>query len=278
MRRVIWKLGRRLYMSARGEPIGRNLPESSGEIDMQNKVSEACAGSSGSVVFDIGANIGQWSTLFLQTAKSQGLNLDSLVYHAFEPVPATRAELTANIAVAGFASLAHIQPVAMSDRIGEAHINLFGSETSGRNSLVDDPLQCEKPLNRLTITTDTLDHFCSEQGIHHINFVKIDAEGHDFFVIKGASGLIEAERIDCIQFEYNRCWIDSRTFLKDVFTVIEGSPYSLLRIRSDRLELLPDWHSELERYFEANYALVHDRVLDWFNVRRGTFDRSNTYA
>ena len=147
---------------------------------MQNKVSEACAGSLGSVIFDIGANIGQWSTLFLQTAKSQGLNLDSLVYHAFEPVPATRAKLTANIAAAGFASLAHIQSVAMSDRIGESHINILGSETSGRSSLVDDPLQYDKPLDCLTITTDTLDHFCSEQGIDHVDFVKIDAEGHDF--------------------------------------------------------------------------------------------------
>jgi FkbM family methyltransferase len=278
MRRLIWKLGRRLYMSARGEPIGRNLPESSGEIYMQKKVSEACADVSVAVIFDIGANIGQWSTQFLKTAKLQRLNLDSLVYHAFEPVPATREKLTANIDAAGLASVANIQPVAMSDRIGEAHINILGSETSGRNSLVDDPLQYDKPLSCLTITTDTLDHFCSEQGIDHVDFVKIDAEGHDFFVIKGASAMLEAERIDVIQFEYTKRWIDSRTFLKDVFSVIDGRPYSLLRIRPDKLELLPNWHPEIERFFSANYALVHDRALAWFDVHHGDFDRANTYA
>lgn len=277
MRRIVYKLGRRLYMIARGEPL-RNLPASSGEVYLQKKVSQALAGCSEAVILDVGGNLGQWSILFLETAKSQGINLDSLVHHAFEPVPATRDKLIKNIADAGFESVTKIQPVAMSDRVGETHINILGTATSGRNSLVDDPLQQEEPLDRLAIITDTLDYFSNTNHIDHIHLVKIDAEGHDFFVIKGASAMLEAERIDVIQFEYNRCWIDSRTFLKDVFALIDGSAYSLMRIRSDRLEFLPDWHPEVERFFEANYALVHARALDWFDVRRGTFDNSNTYA
>jgi FkbM family methyltransferase len=277
MRRVLWKFGRRIYMAARGEPL-RNLPHSSGEVYMQQKIAKALAESTGAVVLDVGANVGQWSILFLETAKSQGLKFDYLVHHAFEPVPATRQKLLTSVAAAGLSKVAQIQSVAISDRIGETQINILGSETSGRNSIVDDPLHYEKPLNRLTIRTDTLDNFCTEQGINHVDFVKIDAEGHDFFVIKGAAAMLDAEAIDVIQFEYTKRWIDSRTFLKDVFALIDGRPYSLLRIRPDRLELLPNWHPEIERFFAANYALVHDRALGWFDVHRGIFDKANTYA
>jgi ribonucleotide reductase alpha subunit len=41
---------------------------------------------------------------------------------------------------------------------------------------------------------------------------------------------------------------------------------------------LPNWHPEIERFFAANYALVHDRALGWFDVHRGIFDKANTYA
>ena len=78
----------------------------------------------------------------------------------------------------------------MSDTVGNRHINILGSETSGRNSIVDDPLQQETPLDRLTIRTNTLSDFCAETGLDNVDFIKIDAEGHDFQVIKGAESLL----------------------------------------------------------------------------------------
>jgi len=277
MRRLLWKTGRRMYMAARGEPL-RNLPETSGEIYIQRKVAAALARKPAAVVLDVGGNLGQWSIQFLQTARSSGMDPDALALHVFEPVPATREKLAANIAAAGFETAATIHPVAMSDTVGETYINILGSGTSGRNSIVDDPLQQETPLDRLTIRTNTVHDFYAETGIDHVDFIKIDAEGHDFRVIKGAESLLRDARVSAIQFEYSKRWIDSRTFLKDVFALVGTSRYTLYRAMPNRLERLDTWHPELERFFAANYVLVHDSAQGWFDIHPGRFDRANTYA
>ena len=278
MRRLLWRIGRRLYMIARGEPL-RNLPESSGEIYMQTAVAKALAPLKESVVFDVGANLGQWSTQYLNTANaSTGYAMDGLIQHAFEPVPATQTKLTEVLAAAAHGDRVQLNPFALSNQAGKTRINILGSATCGRNSIVDDPLKQEAPIDSIEIETQTLDGFCERAGISHINFVKIDAEGHDFRVIEGAASLISTGSIDTLQFEYIERWIDSRTFLKDVFHFIEGKPYKLCRIRPDRLELLEAWHPEIERFFAANYALVHERALGWFDLHHGQFDKSSTYA
>ena len=97
-------------------------------------------------------------------------------------------------------------------------------------------------------------------------------------MLKGAVDLFQEGRIDVAQFEYNHRWVYSRSYLKDVFDLLEGLPYRVARIRGDRLELFEDWHPEIERYFEANYLIVRDAAIDWFPTLRGRFDGSNTYA
>lgn len=278
MRRLIWKLARRAYMLARGEPL-TNLPDTSGEVYMQDRMALVLAGRTAPVVLDVGGNLGQWTLQFLDIArKTPGFDMDGLRYFVFEPVPATRERLTANIADAGWAHMAHVEPFALSDRVGTAHINILGAATSGRNSIVDGLLAAEADVERIAIETTTIDMICAREGIDRIDFVKIDAEGHDFAVISGAAELLAREAVDVIQFEYTKRWIDSRTFLKDVFATLEGTPYVLARIRPRGLEVFAAWHAEMERFFAANYAIVHPRALGHFAVRRGRFDASNTYA
>jgi hypothetical protein len=59
---------------------------------------------------------------------------------------------------------------------------------------------------------------------------------------------------------------------------VAGLPYCVARILPNSIEVLPAWHPELERFFEANYLLVHDRAICWFDARMGVFDVSNTYG
>jgi hypothetical protein len=97
-------------------------------------------------------------------------------------------------------------------------------------------------------------------------------------VLEGARPLLSAGKISLAQFEYNHRWVATRSFLKDVFDLLEGLPYTVVRLMPDRVEVLDIWHPELERFFEANYAVVHRDVLDRLEVHRGRFDVSNTYA
>ena len=90
--------------------------------------------------------------------------------------------------------------------------------------------------------------------------------------------MLADKRIGLFQFEYNHCWISTRSFLRDVFDLVDGLPYHVCKVVPGGIDAYESWHQELETFFEVNYLLVRDDLLDVFDVRRGTFDASNTYA
>lgn len=60
--------------------------------------------------------------------------------------------------------------------------------------------------HEITINIDTIENYCKENNIHHIDLLKIDTEGYDFNVIKGCGDMIK--HIRYIQFED---WTDELT-------------------------------------------------------------------
>ena len=276
LRRLQWKLGRRLYMAARGEPRS-NLPDSSDERYVQASVLAATSDQEKLTVLDVGANKGQWSSQFLRLATEARRRPGSLALHAFEPVPATRELCEGTIAGTQGRECVFLHALALSDSAGIAPMAIW-NETAGTNTLSFDDTSVTRAKRVLQIETQTLDAFLSAQEIDHVTLLKIDAEGHDFSVLKGGESALREERIDVVQFEYSHRWIYSRAFLRDMFRFVENTPYILARIRNDRLELLTEWHPELERYFDANFALIHPRAEGWFEIHKGRFDGSNSYA
>ena len=152
------------------------------------------------------------------------------------------------------------------------------SETGGTNSLNFDQALSRNALGFVDVEKTTLTRFCDENGIAKVALAKCDTEGHDLLVLRGARDLLAAERIDVFQFEYNHRWVIARAFLKDVFELIDGLPYAVARIEPDHIEVFPEWHPELERFFQSNYLLVRKPALVWFDARECRFDESNTYA
>jgi FkbM family methyltransferase len=274
-RRLVWRLGRRLYRAARGESDNRMA--TNGETFVQKCVAEGTAKNAiGPLnVLDVGANVGIWTKALMPLLnESQRASLRSW---AFEPVPETFARLKQNMKSLGYGVEPQVMQIAFSDDHGEAEMVVM-QKLGGTNSLEFDASMASAAEEIVRVRKTTLDSFCSEEGIDRIHLVKIDTEGHDRFVLQGAIDLFKAGKVDVAQFEYNHRWVYSRSFLKDVFDLLDGLPYSIARIRADRLENLGEWHPEMERFFEANYAIVHDSALDWFPVLNGRFDSSNTYA
>jgi FkbM family methyltransferase len=229
------------------------------------------------VVADIGANEGEWTLSLLDAIPAERRQRARITLHVFEPIPSTLTRLRSSLAGHEFGHLAHVQQLAMSDKIVDARIAIL-SETGGINTFHPDETADRLLKEWIEVRTTTLDMFCELQDIAGIHLVKSDTEGHDLSVLRGARGLLVAGRIDAFQFEYNHRWIFSRSFLRDVFEIVAGLPYVVARIMPAHIEVLPRWHPELERFFEANYLVVRKPALDWFDVRYGTFDVSNTYA
>lgn len=273
--RLKWRLGRKLYMNARGEQrygdIARN-----GEAFAQRCVVEKTSEAVPLVVFDIGANQGEWTESLLQALPAARREQDHLVVHAFEPVPSTAAMFRERLAKYPEVKTVELHECAMSEATGQAEIMIYGAG-AGTNSLHFSREE-QKTETTLEVPLKPLDLVRGELGIDHIHFVKCDTEGHDAKVIKGAADSLSAGCIDVLQFEYNHRWVSGGAFLKDIFDMIIGLPYNLARVDETGLTVFKTWHPELERFFQSNYMLVHDRALSWFPLHHGHFDKANTYA
>ena len=273
VRRLMWRLGRNLYSRARGEP-GNGDIATGGEAYVQRCVIAGSAADNSLRVIDIGANLGEWTLSFLKGVVDAGRAGGDIQIHLFEPVPGTRDLLQANLAAQTADRTAKVHGSAVSDVSGHAFMQIVG-DTSGRNSLIANELTASGVIE---VETVTLADVFSIFGIERSQLVKVDAEGHDPAIIRGARALLAAGRIDVLQFEYNHTWVFSRSFLKDIFDIAEGLPYSIARIRPHSVEVFGAWHPELDRFFHCNYLLIREPALAWFDVVPGRFDVSNTYA
>jgi len=265
--KMAYRIGRAIYMLARGDV--NNDISNNGELMVQARVVQAAMKARCEELncFDIGANVGDWSLPLLSYCDAQ--HFTKLALYLFEPVPSTLEILRHKV---GARQNVRFEEVALSSSVGFSPMYVIGSG-AGTNSLHSQTEKSESDI--IKIQTTTAYQFCLDHNIAHIHLMKCDTEGHDAEVIIGALPLLREGRIAVLQFEYNFRWILSRHYLKDVFDAIDGLKYKLGKVCKDHIEIYPNWHFELDRFFEANYVLVRDDALSWFNVRVCHFDESN---
>ncbi len=151
----------------------------------------------GMTVVDVGANHGMFSLEAAHLTGPEG------IVHAFEPAPATRRILLGNLAENGLTTVS-VFPFALGESPGAARLRVH-RELSGLNSLADHDIT----WNQETLHADeivevhvtTLDAHANAERLGRIDFLKIDVEGFELGVIRGARGLLLARRIDRIMLE-----------------------------------------------------------------------------
>ncbi|UZR28726.1 FkbM family methyltransferase [Methylococcus mesophilus] len=271
-KQAAYRLGRALYQQARGD-IANGIA-TNGELMVQRCVLNAWRKSlisdSKLVVFDVGANIGDWSYEFIQNfLKSH--DLKSLDLFLFEPAPGSFETLRKRLSK--FDGILNFEQLVLSsdDGVDQFYINR-NKYNAGTNSLYQQDFE----VSPVSVTKSTASKFCEKNDIEKIHLFKCDTEGHDMEVIRGALSLLDEEKIAVLQFEYNHRWIYARNFLRDAFIFAEKRPYKIAKLQSDHLLIFTEWHFELEKFFEGNYALIHTDTLGWFPSQKASFDRFNT--
>ena len=119
------------------------------------------------VILDIGANIGNHSLYWASKCRVNKI-------YAFEPVPETFNILRKNVEN-NFPEKIKILNIGLSDVSSHAAIKNFGHGNIGATVI-------EKSENGL-LQVDKLDNLSIEE--EHIDFVKIDVEGHEIFTLRG---------------------------------------------------------------------------------------------
>jgi FkbM family methyltransferase len=215
-----------------------------GEVDVQHAALRV-APSGAATVLDVGANVGEWSLSMVGLARTGGRTRD-LRLHAFEPSAYTVDRLRSALG-----SAAVVNHSAVSDRVGEATLHVV-HPGAGTNSLIAAATAAPASDTEVVPLT-TVDAYCADHGIDEIALVKVDTEGHDMAVLRGASGLFAAGRIALAQFEYNHRWIPARSYLRDAFDLLTPWGYRIGKITPRGIETYPGWDPELESFVEGNY-------------------------
>jgi len=139
-------------------------------------------------VLDIGANIGNHAMAFSTTAGH---------VHAFEPIPDIYEILKKNIQQNSISNITAHQ-LALSDSEGTDTIYMVSDGNLGMSSFD----QRESASEPVTVHKKTGDAFLAEQKIEKVDFIKIDVEAHEYYVIKGLAQTIQAQR-PIITLEWN---------------------------------------------------------------------------
>lgn len=219
----------------------------------------------GYVVFDVGANRGEWSRQALEEEPSIRL-------YSFEPIPQIFNVLKMN-----FLNKNNVAPFncAMSDEVGTANFWYYSSsaqasELSGFNNRPILKGVFKEP-EMISVSLETLDHFCSSQMVQKIDFLKIDTEGAEWKVLNGAMTLLKNHQIRSMQFEYGGCYTDSGTTLEQVIRLLTENHYAIFRIIPNGLIHISHWEPSLETFRYSNYfAICHEDMPSYGLVQ---FDR-----
>jgi len=142
------------------------------------------------VVFDVGANIGQ------SVRKFKKISPESQI-HTFEPSPTCFLELRNNTSM-------YTNIVYNNIGLGaeDKTIRFYENELTDISSFLEPTNELwgeVKSVDLMKITT--LDNYCIENYIKNINYLKIDTQGYDLEVLKGASKLLKEKSIDIVQLE-----------------------------------------------------------------------------
>ncbi len=203
------------------------------------------------IVFDVGANVGEWTDLVLKA------NPEAVI-HCFEPSVATFRRLQAN----NYPSTVYLNNVGLGDEPATRSLYIF-SEAAGINSLypragLELALKIDAAQTTETVTITTLDAYCREHGISHIDFLKVDVEGHELAVLRGAKEMLSKRQIAAIQFECALSFIDARVLLKDFFDLLQPLGYSFYKIFPDHIKKHVLYDQLLENYKYQNWLVVAD--------------------
>jgi FkbM family methyltransferase len=130
-------------------------------------------------IFDVGGNFGQTALRFAAAFPAASI-------FTFEPVPTSFERL-----IRSTRHNERVKPfnLAMGDGVGTVTMHL--THSPGSNSIV----RIESAIGAVDVSIDTIDAFANRQATGIIDLLKIDVEGHELQVLRGASQQLREGRI-----------------------------------------------------------------------------------
>lgn len=208
----------------------------------------------GMIFIDIGAHHGFYTILAAKKVGSSGCVI------AFEPSPRERGRLLLHLKLNHCTKL-KVEPFTLSSQDGESTLFLVDGKGTGCNSLR--PPVVSEPTKTINVSTMTLDNYLKKANIHHVDFIKMDVEGAELEVLKGAKGLLSQNSRPVVMAEV----YDIRTNpwgypASSIYDFLAERNYHWFSINS-RGTLKPCTRID---YYEANLVAVPQERISEVNV------------
>jgi len=206
------------------------------------------------VVFDVGANVGNWSLEFSRRCPGSRIFM-------FEPQTACQ-KLINELNIPNSVLI----PKAVSSSAGTAPF--FCDGTSSYASLFgrrDSSVKVHGlELEPTSIETVILDGVIEDFGLPRIDFVKMDIEGNEVAALQGATKSLETRKIRALSFEIGSSNVNSRTFFCDFWEILCPRGYSIFRILPcGKLLPVPEYSETCENFRGCtNYVAVAEGPND----------------
>ena len=195
--------------------------------------------TSSKIILDIGANIGTTSLYFAT------INSTAKIY-AFEPHPDTFNRAVENISLNNFKNIQLIKSGlgATKETVKLYEVN---EHNPGMNRIIAE----DKNLPFKIIEIDSLDSIVLKYGIEHIDMIKLDVEGFEYAVLKGArETLLKWKPLLFIELDDTNLRENNST-AKDLILLLNSYGYTNIYRASNSEIITPD-----TSFIKCHYDIV----------------------
>lgn len=237
------------------ENIGDTDIRKNGEEKFINNIIKSYAGCDNFCLFDVGANMGEYTEFFINHKE---LNKNSR-FHLFEPQKKCFIDLTEKFGADTRIVLNNFG----ASNCDVSQLIYYDREKSGLASLYHRNLEFYKlELSQSEeIRLVALSKYVAERRIAKINLLKLDVEGHELKVLEGLEQYLNPDFIDYIQFEYGGANMDSHTNLLDFFQLLEGKGFKMCKImKSGNIEYRK-YDPRYDNFVYQNWVAVSNNIF-----------------
>ncbi len=236
----LWSFLNKLSMYGMNFGVASGYADYSGELYIIKQLKEKIQNG---VIFDIGANVGDWSKYIQKKYHNHFYKL-----YMFEPSLPTFKQLVENIPQ---------QKNCFAYNIGfgnkQEKLKIFYDyEAQGSASLLAKNCSYSEEVN-----IEKLDDFCIKYEIKQIDFLKMDVQGYEYNILLGAQRLLEEKRIKVIQFEVDEPNIENRIFFKDFWNLLH-----------ENFDIYHSLYNGLVKIEQYDYTLENFRCMNYLAIER----------
>jgi FkbM family methyltransferase len=207
------------------------------QIDSEVAVALDCIQNDIPVVFDVGANIGEWSLKYRARMTKGRLFMfepQRSCQDAIEQKHIPDAELI-KAAVGKERGTQTLYSRSPTDATAGLH--------KRKDSFFKDWAYSEQSVDVIS-----LDQFISERGIAFVDFIKFDIEGHEFEALNGLKESIANRKINAFAFEFGSANLNSRSYFLDFWNLLSPNYSIFIVTPSGKVEAIPAYYEDLEYY------------------------------